>query len=188
VKRHRFLFLRCQRIPDKDQSNAAFNSLRPHAFPGYTDFSGRILVRCMKARAIAALVWLVTLAVCAASEPDRAKGLSVHMLPDRVAQIDRGHGGFTARDASGAESSYVDAKQLVAFFQTLPAPTQENGIWVVTTHPSAYSDSERAKLKALIALCDEKKIPVFTCRGSELPSGWKRSGVPTGWNNSNETH
>ena len=83
---------------------------------------------------------------------------------------------------NGTESMYSDVRQLVAFFQTLSAPILENGIWVITTNPSAYSDIERAKLKTLVGLCEEKKIPVFTCRGSELPNGWKRSDVPTGWN------
>jgi len=144
------------------------------------------LVRRMKTRDIAMFVWLATLAVCCASEPGRAKGLSVHMLPDRVAQIDGGRGGFTARDASGTESIYTDAKQLVAFFQTLPAATQENGIWVVTTHPSAYSSAEHEKLHALLELCRQKNVPVFTCRGSDLPGGWKRSELPPGWNDSSE--
>lgn len=142
----------------------------------------------MRARNIAALAWLATLAVCPASEPDRAKGLSVHMLPDRVAQIDAGRGGFTARDASGTESIYDDAKQLVAFFQTLPAATQENGIWVVTTHPTSYSPTEREKLRTLLELYRQKNIPVFTCRGSELSGGWKRSQLPSGWSDSSETH
>jgi len=132
----------------------------------------------------AALAWLVTLTVCLASEPERAKGLSVHMLPDRIAQLANRNNGFTARGANGTESTYADAKQLVAFFQTLPAPIQENGIWVVTTDPSAYSPAEHEKLRALLELCRQKDIPVFTCRASELSGGWKRSEVPTGWDNS----
>jgi hypothetical protein len=119
---------------------------------------------------------LVAAAVCFAAEPDRAKGLSVHMLPDRVAQISGKSGGFTV----GSEL-YVDPGKLVDYFRSLPAATQENGIWVVTTHPSAYSVAEREKLRALIALCQQQKIPIFTCRGSELPAGWKRSEVPSGW-------
>jgi hypothetical protein len=142
----------------------------------------------MRIREIVVLTWLMTFAVCAAGEPERAKGLSVHMLPDRVAQIDGGRGGFSARAADGTEFTCADAKQLVTFLQTLSTPTQENGIWVVTTHPSSYSESERTKLKALITLCDEKKIPVFTCRGSELPGGWMRSEVPTSWLDSSEAH
>lgn len=103
------------------------------------------------------------------------------MLPDRAAQIDGRSRGFIVRD-SGGESSYPDGRALIVFFQTLSGSTRENGIWVVTTNPSACSETERAKLKTLVALCDEKRIPVFTCRGSELPNGWKRSELPTGWN------
>jgi len=161
------------------------NGKRSSLPPAVTDL---VLVRCMKTRDVATVAWLAMFAVCCASEPDRAKGLSVHMLPDRVAQIDGGHGGFTARDVNGAESTYADGKQLVAFFQTLPVPTQENGIWVVTTHPSAYSPAEHEKLPALIELCRQKNVPIFTCRGSELPGGWKRSELPSGWNDSSETH
>jgi hypothetical protein len=131
---------------------------------------------------------LLTVRLCLAQEPDRSKGLSVHMLPDRVAHIGGSSGGFVVRGLDGKEAIYSDAIQLVAFFQTLSVSTKENGIWVVTTSPSAYSEIERANLKTLVALCDEKKIPIFTCRGSELPNGWKRSDVPTDWNNSAATH
>jgi len=151
-------------------------------------FLDLILVRFMRARDLALFLLLAAVAAGGGSEPDRAKGLSVHMLPDRVAQIDGHRGGFTARDASGNESVYADSKELVAFFHTLPLTTQQNGIWIVTTHPSAYSSAEHDKLWVLLELCRLKTIPVFTCRGSELPGGWKRSDVPTGWNNPSETH
>jgi len=36
----------------------------------------------MQRLGIAVLSWLAMLAVCNAAEPERAKGLSVHMLPD----------------------------------------------------------------------------------------------------------
>ena len=121
--------------------------------------------------------WLASLTPCLAAEPDRAQGLSVHMLPDRVAQIDGRSGGFTVDS-----KTYSDATQLLDYFHSLPAAKHENGIWVVTTSPSAYSSAEREKLRALITSCQQQKIPVFTCRGSELPDGWKRSDVPNGWN------
>jgi hypothetical protein len=97
-------------------------------------------------------------------------------LPDRVAKISGEHGGFSVTDPATKAKGHTDGdpKKLFAYFEHLPAATQENGIWVVTTHPSSYSEPERAKLKALIVLCTEKNIPIFTCRGSELPNGWKR--------------
>jgi len=142
----------------------------------------------MRTRDIAALSFLIVCGISGAAEPERAKGLSVHMLPDRIAQINHQVGGFGIKSGDGTGSTYSDAIQVVTFFQTLPSATQENGIWVVTTHPSAYSENERTELKKLVALCVEKKIPVFTCRGSELPGGWKRSDVPAGWDDSASTH
>jgi len=141
----------------------------------------------VRIRYFTALLFVVFI-ISLTGEPQRERGLSVHMLPDRVAQINGRSGGFTVRGVNEIESTYPDARQLVAFFQTLSAPAQENGIWVVTTNPSAYSEIERVKLKTLIELCGEKKIPIFTCRGSELPNGWKRSNVPTGWNDFPPTH
>jgi hypothetical protein len=141
----------------------------------------------MRVRGIAAIASVVIVAVCAGSEPEHVNGLSVHMLPDRVAQIAGGRGGFSVRDAKDTESTYADPNQLAAFFQTLSPATQKNGIWIVTTHPTAYTSAEREKLRVLLEICRQKNISVFTCRGSELPSGWKRSEVPTGGNSSSET-
>ena len=127
-------------------------------------------------KALLPFAMLFAAAICCTAEPDRAKGLSVHMLPERVAQINGKSGGFTVES-----QTYAEAAKPVDYFHSLPAATQENGIWVVTTHPSAYSASEREKLRALVALCQQQKIPIFTCRGSELSTGWKRSEVPSGW-------
>ena len=97
------------------------------------------------------------------------------MLPDRVAKISGEHGGFSVTDpgTKNKGKTYGDPKELFAYLQHLPAATQENGIWIVTTHPTSYSEAEQAKLKALADLCTAKNIPIYTCRGSELPNGWK---------------
>ena len=110
-----------------------------------------------------------------AAEPTREGGLSVHMLPDRVAKISGEHGGFTVTDPTTKQpATYAEPQELLAYFQHLPESVQQNGIWIVTTHPTSYSEAEQVKLTALGALCAEKKIPIYTCRGSELPKGWRR--------------
>ena len=121
--------------------------------------------------------FLLTASLLFAAEPKREAGLSVHMLPDRVAKISGGHGGFTVSDPTGRNDgkTYGDPKELFAYFQHLPAATQASGLWVVTTNPTSYSQPEQIKLKALIALCTAESIPIYTCRGSELPSGWQRA-------------
>lgn len=111
-----------------------------------------------------------------AAEPTREEGLSVHMLPDRVARIRGEHGGFTIADPATKErgATYAKPKELLAYFLGLPASVQKNGIWIVTTHPSSYSEAEETTLKSLAVLAAEKKVPIYTCRASERPNGWKR--------------
>ena len=122
------------------------------------------------------LIFLLTASMLVAAEPTREGGLSVHMLPDRVAKISGEHGGFTVTDPATKHrgATYAEPKELLAYFLGLPASVQQNGIWIVTTHPSSYSENEEVTLKALAALCAEKKVPIYTCRASELPKGWKR--------------
>jgi hypothetical protein len=121
-------------------------------------------------------ILFLTASMLVAAEPTRDGGLSVHMLPDRVAKISGEHGGFTVTDPATKQSgaTYGEPKELLAYFLTLPASVQQNGIWIVTTHPSSYSEAEENTLKALAVLGAEKKIPIYTCRASELPKGWKR--------------
>jgi hypothetical protein len=123
------------------------------------------------------LFLLLTTTLAVGAEPTRDGGLSVHILPDRVAKFSGGHGGFTVTDPATGNpgSTYATPKELLAYFQQLPAAVRQNGIWVVTTHPDSYSDIEQAKLKELIALCAGNDIPIYTCRASELPNGWKRA-------------
>ena len=126
-------------------------------------------------RFLMVLLLLFISSMRAAAEPKREAGLSVHMLPNRVAEISSQHGGFTVTDPATNQASvtYAQPKELVEYFIHLPASVQENGIWVVTTDPSSYSESEQTKLKTLAKFCAEKKIPIFICRASELPRGWK---------------
>ena len=35
-------------------------------------------------------------------------------------------------------------EELLTYFRGLPASVRQNGIWIVTTHPSSYSESEQA--------------------------------------------
>lgn len=122
-------------------------------------------------------ILLLTASMLSAAEPTREGGLSVHMLPDRVAEIDGQHGGFTVTDPATRQpgTTYGQPRELLDYLSHLPASIQQNGIWVVTTNPSSYSEGEQAKLKALAKLCAEKKIPLYTCRASELPTGWKHA-------------
>ncbi len=121
------------------------------------------------------LFLLLIASTLSAAEPTREGGLSVHLLPDRVATLSGGHGGFTVTDPATRQpgETYARPEELLDYLSRLPPAIRENGIWIVTTNPSAYAESEQAKLKSLAKLCAEKKIPLYICRASELPKGWK---------------
>lgn len=110
------------------------------------------------------------------AEPSREAGLSVHMVPERVARrtgVDRG---FAVVEPGWKMKprTYAHSHDLLAYIRTLRAETRENGVWVLTIEPRSYSDAEQAELKNLVALCGNEGIPVYACQASELPGGWKR--------------
>lgn len=112
----------------------------------------------------------------AASEPRRTDGLSVHLLPEQVAQLMGRTGGFQVDRQVTAETPkfFAGAEQLFDYMRTLPATVRANGVWVVITNPSAYAASELDVLVTLGELCKKEDIPLFVARASELPNGWRR--------------
>lgn len=109
------------------------------------------------------------------SEPQRKQGLSVHWLPSRVSAIEEGEKAQTKFTIDGSMENYVNTPvELITYFKALSTQVQENGIWIVITHPDAYSDKEKMMKEELIKLCKQNNIPLFICRGQDLPDGWKR--------------
>jgi hypothetical protein len=126
--------------------------------------------------------FLFCLALCAQfaqAAPERARGISLHMLPKRVADIGGQRWGFSVDYADYLKLESQQAvlqtpKEFLAFVRKQDIHVQQNGVWIVTSHPDAYSDSEKALLEDIKSLCQREKIPLFVCRASELPNGWKR--------------
>jgi|1185.fasta_scaffold479945_1 hypothetical protein len=112
---------------------------------------------------------LAVLLQCDASsqaDPALEHGLPIMLLPAVAA----GLGGKEARFAApGGKRTFADAQQLLRYFRTLPATTQEKGIWIFADPPMAYSPSDREKLLILLDLCHEEQIPIST---SKLPAEW----------------
>jgi hypothetical protein len=122
---------------------------------------------------------LTLFAVAVASDPERAKGISLHMLPKRVADISGQKWGLTVDFASylrtESEQRVLQTRdELVAFVRKQDKNVQDNGVWIVVTHPDAYSDSEKTLLEDIKRVSREQHIPLFISRASELPNGWKR--------------
>jgi hypothetical protein len=122
------------------------------------------------------ILLLTTLAFAAA--PDRSKGISTHMLPKRVADLSGAKWGLTVTATPyltpDAGTTTLQTKEFLAFVQKQSDTVKENGVWIVTTDPEAYSEPEKAFLKQVIAFCKQEKFPLFLVRGSQLPDGWKR--------------
>jgi len=129
--------------------------------------------------AIVLLAFLVTAGLVAAKAQERSQGISVHMLPKGVADIAGRPWGFTVDYSPNlkTESASVTLQtvaQVLSFVRRQDASVQENGLWIVTTHPDAYSAGEKELLEGVKSMCRRERIPLFICRASQLPNGWSR--------------
>jgi hypothetical protein len=125
------------------------------------------------------LVVSVTLFVSASSAQERSQGISVHMLPKRVADIGGMAWGFTVDPsprlkAASPRPILQTAEDILSFIRKQDTAVQENGLWIVMTNPDAYSETEKTLLENVKSMCRQERIPLFICRASELPNGWAR--------------
>jgi hypothetical protein len=117
--------------------------------------------------------------MAAPSTPERAKGISMHMLPERVANLGGKKWGLVVTYADYLRSEPEEpvlqsAKEVLTFVRKQARGVQENGVWIVTTHPDAYTPSEKQIVEDIKTLCRKEHVPLFIVRGSELPNGWRR--------------
>lgn len=131
-------------------------------------------------RITSALLLLLVSSVALADEPQRQKGISMHFLPKRVADIGGQKWGLTVdfRPYLKPESSQPvlqTAAEVVVFAEKQDAAVRQNGVWIVVTNPDAYSSTERKLIEDVKAACKEHKLPLFIARASELPHGWQRA-------------
>jgi hypothetical protein len=130
------------------------------------------------------LILVFTLAsVVAANTPDRANGISMHMLPKRVAELSGKNWGFVVSYANylkpeQSQPVLQSTSEFLAYVQKQDKAVKANGVWIVITHPDAYSPEETKLLDDTKALCRKEQIPLFVARGSQLPNGWQRYDAP----------
>jgi hypothetical protein len=134
------------------------------------------LLRSVIGRMRIPLLLLLAASCLAGAEPNRDAGLSVQMVPERVARRTGVERGFAVVEPGWKlkPRTYARSQDLLTYIRTLGAETRENGVWVLTIEPRSYSDGEQVELKNLVALCAQEGIPVYVCQASELPGGWKR--------------
>ena len=105
------------------------------------------------------------------------------MLPKRVADLGGRQWGLVVSYAEYLKSEnsqpvLQSPTDLLAFVRKQAESVQENGVWIVTTHPDAYSEPDNKFLENIKALARSEKIPLFISRAAELPNGWKRYDAP----------
>lgn len=117
---------------------------------------------------------LFLIATMVNAEPERNKGLSVHFGPESALGDKSGFMVSQSQDIkSPSERPVLDTpQQLIEYLSTQSVEIQNNGLWVITTDPTAYSESEMESLEILKKLCIENHIPLYFCRGMWLPNGW----------------
>lgn len=101
------------------------------------------------------------------------------MLPKRVADLGAKKWGLVVSYAEYLKPEKVQpvlqsTTEFLAFVRKQDRPVQEHGVWIVTTHPDAYSEPEKKLLEDIKALSRRERIPLFIARGSQLPNGWQR--------------
>ncbi|WP_273440638.1 hypothetical protein [Sedimenticola selenatireducens] len=114
-----------------------------------------------------------------AGEPQRDKGISVHALPKRVADISDQPWGFQVSYAAylkpePGQPVLQSLNDVLEYINKQDQSVIENGLWVVTTHPSSYSESEIELQNKVKAELPKNNIPLFWVRGSQLKNGFKR--------------
>ncbi len=131
------------------------------------------------ALAILALTLATSIPTRTAADDPRNQGVLLHMLPRRVANVRNQDGGFTvSTPVSKQKIAAMNAAETVAHLQSLPGEVTDRGIWVIYTHPTWYSDAEKAELTKLVKACEKLMIRIYTCHAAELPKGnWKLSGL-----------
>ena len=130
---------------------------------------------------IATVFLVLTLCILSTgvSSPERSKGISMHMLPKRVADLGEQKWGLAVSYAKYLKietepPTLQTTKEFLSFVRKQDESVQENGVWIVVTDPDAYSAAEKALLEDIKIVCQKESIPLFVCRGVDLPNGWKR--------------
>lgn len=125
----------------------------------------------------AVCVVVLLLAAGAARGQERTRGLSLHLLPKRVADMEGQPWGLTVDRSwrlTGEVPAIESAADLLRYFREQSEGVQASGVWIVTTNPAAYGAEEMRLLEDVEAMCGREKIPLFVCRAGG--SGWSRGG------------
>lgn len=132
-----------------------------------------------KYRIICITIVLLFVTPVYAEEPVRSKGISVHALPKRVADISGKPWGLEVSYApylkpEPGQPFLQSINDVLEYIKKQNPTVIRNGFWVVTTHPMAYSEEELELQKQIKEVLPKENIPLFWARGAEIEEGFKR--------------
>ena len=91
-------------------------------------------------RTVAVMLFVLTVCVFSTgiTSPERSKGISMHMLPKRVADLSGAKWGFTVTYASylkieSEPPTLQTTKEFLSFVRKQDQAVQDNGVWIVIT-------------------------------------------------------
>ncbi len=128
--------------------------------------------RVIRGTVLAVLILWLVLPVQA---QERSEGISIHMLPKRVAEMGGMRWGLAVDAAARLKpAAGHPVFQSAADLLGQDPEVQANGVWIVVTHPDAYSGAEKELLEEVKAMSRRENVPLFICQAAELPNGWRR--------------
>ena len=122
----------------------------------------------MKRILLLLIIVMLALPAVSAAEPVRAKGISMQMLPARVAKIDELPWGFWVDYADYLEP---EAKQPVlqtpieftSYVSKQKPEVKANGVWITLFNPGAYKVEEEDLLEKIKSASNKIGVELFFC-------------------------
>ena len=109
---------------------------------------------------------------------NRERGVSVYLVPENVDKMveKKSVRRFIIASSKnpGIEGAAQTAEDLVGNLLEAYHEELTYGMWLVLTNPNSYSEKDSQEKANLEALARKHKIPLFVCRGMDLPNGWKQ--------------
>ncbi|MCK4535656.1 MAG: hypothetical protein KAT93_01510 [Desulfuromonadales bacterium] len=122
---------------------------------------------------------LLVLPVFSYAEPVREQGITMQMLPERMAKLDGKPWGFWVDYADylmpeNRQPVLQTTVEFMTFVQKQKPEVQANGVWIVIFNPGAYSDGEDALFAKVKSACKNHDIPLFVRSATDPPLAWRK--------------
>jgi hypothetical protein len=124
-------------------------------------------------------VLMLALPAAGLCDPVREKGISMQMLPERVAKIEGLPWGFWVDYAEYLEPEIRQPVlqtpvEFISYVMKQKPEVRSNGVWVVLFNPAAYTEEENALLEKIKSACRKSDITLFVCLATEMPASCQR--------------